>query len=481
MASRSRSRSGAKIVGGMLPLLLIVACASQLPSGVDPGPPRTASNPPEEDFAASGDPLASDSLTFEDIAGRLEPGIELSDAPWDPWNDLSATWSEIFSPESRAIPSQPYIARNFEAVKFSQTASGGAGTLGLIDPTAFCTDRSSECIGSDDSGGVGTGHGHRMALNALHEYPDAGVQAISYEAFFVPFLGEVDGRYQAMSSQLGIDALTNSRLYAISSFALQESDRAKVMVVASGRRWEFNDTDGLWNGLPFGDLEENREIAASQGPAFLRGYEWLMRGEDSITVDTADYGEWTINRASYEWAQWWGENASSHNTLLVSSNQNYFADESGNMVDCFPNSGGLTPDLDQLCGITDTTIAVTGEGLANTLFVCAFDPSQSAVVGNHSGPFAENTIYASGAVYGDTTSCSQATPIVGAIAQKVIDANPSLDAAQVKQILLESADRRAAYRTISVTGGVSNNVAESVRIVNSQRAVQCAQSLECLR
>ncbi|MDA8550230.1 hypothetical protein N9K76_04790, partial [Aquiluna sp.] len=38
----------------------------------------------------SADPLASDFLTFEDIAGNLEPGIELSNAPWDPWNDLSA-------------------------------------------------------------------------------------------------------------------------------------------------------------------------------------------------------------------------------------------------------------------------------------------------------------------------------------------------------------------------------------------------------
>lgn len=465
----------------VLPLFMIVGCVPQQPPAEDPGPPLTASNPPEENFAAPGDPLASDFLTFKDIVGNLEPGIELSNAPWDPWNDLSATWSEIFSAESRAIPSQPYIARNFEAVTFSRTASGGAGTLGLIDPTTFCADQSSECIGSDDSGGFGVGHGHRMALNALHEYPNVGVQAISFEAFFLPFIGEVDGRYQAMSAQLGIDALTNPRLFAITSFALQESDRAKVMVVASNRRWEFNDTDGLWNGFPFGDLEENREIATAQGPAFLAGYEWIMSGEEPITVDTANNGKWTLNRASYEWAQWWEENADTHNTLLVSSNQNYFVDESGNMVDCFPDSGGLTPDLDHLCGITDTAIAVTGEGLANTLFVCAFDPSQSAVIGNHSGPFVENTIYASGAVYGDTTSCSQATPIVGAIAQKVIDANPSLSAAQVKQILLESADRRTAYRSTSVTGGVTNRVAESVRIVNSQRAVQCAQSLACLR
>ena len=468
--------------GIVLPLLVLAGCGSSEPQGFDPGPPPMEDQPPAEDPYATGDPLSAESLTFEDIAGGLEPGIELSNEPWDPWNDISLTWSEIFSADSRAIPSHPYLAQNFEATTFSHSASDGASTLGLIDPTAFCADQSSECIGSDDSGGVGTGHGHRMALNALHQYPEAGVEAVSYEAYFLPFLGEVDGRYQSMSAQLGIDALTNARLFAITSFALQESDRAKVMAVASNQRWEFNDTDGLWNGYPFGDREEDRAVAASQGPAFLKGYEWLIRGQESIRVETPNYGPWTVNRASYEWAQWWEDNADSHNTLLVSSNNNYFSDESGNMVDCFPASGGLTPDLDPLCGVTDTAMAVSGRGLANTLFVCGFDPGQSTVVGNHSGPWAENTIYASGAVYGDTKSCSQTVPIVAAVALEVADTNTTLSASQVKEVLLASADQRNAYRTVRVTAeGTSVRVSEVVPVLNAAAAVRCAENLECLR
>lgn len=469
-------------------VLIAAGCAEPEVIATDPGPPVEANipsiqdvNPPVSEPDAVGDPRALETLEFEDITRGLEPGIELSNEAWDPWNNIALTWTEIFSSESRSIPSHPYIARNFEATKFYQPPAGQTGTLGLIDPTPFCADKSSECIGSDDADGSGTGHGHRMALNALHQYPGAGVQALSHEAFFLPFLGEVDGRYQAMSNQLGVDNLTNSRLFAISSFALQDSDRAKVMAVASNRRWEFNDTDGLWNGSPFGQNEEDLRIATSQGPAFLKGYEWILSGEDSIRVETPDHGPWTLNQASYEWAQWWEENAGIHNTLLVSSNSNYQADQRGDMIDCFPESGGLTPDLDQLCGVTDTAIAVSGKGLANTLFVCAYDPSQSTVIGNHSGPFAENTIYASGAAYGDTKSCSQATPIVAAVALEVADTNTDLSAAQLKKVLMASADQKRVARTVSVSAeGVSRQVTEVVPVLNRSAALRCARNLECI-
>jgi hypothetical protein len=463
-------------------LTLLIGCVPEDQNLGDPGPPiQEGPSSVTEKQSVDENPLSKESLSFEDIVAGLEPGIELSNDPWDPWNDISATWGEIFSPNSRTIYSHPYLAQSFEATLYSRDSQNGAGTLGLIDPTSFCLDSESSCVGAADQGGVGTGHGQRMALNAIHEYPQIGIEAISQEAYFVPLFGEVDGRYQAMSSQLGIDGLTNPILYAISAFALTESEKAKVVVAATSRRWEFNDTDGLWNGYPFGDTVENRENAQSQGPAWVNGYEWLLQGDEEIQVETDRFGTWSLNRSSYEWAQWWEANQETLDTLLIKSNQNNLLDDSGSAVDCFPASGGLTPDLDQICGMTDTAMAVTGVGMETVLFVCAFDPKYSSVVGLHSGPFLENTVYASGAIYGDTKSCSQATPIVGAIAQKVIDVNPALTAAQVKQILIESADRRTAYRTMSVSGGVSTNVSETVRIVNSQRAVQCARSLACIQ
>lgn len=463
-------------------LMGLLGCISENPSPGDPGPPTQEGSPGfSEERRGDESPLSKETLSFEDILAGLEPGVELSDDPWDPWNDITATWGEIFSPSSRTIYSHPYLAQSFEATLFSREAQNGAGTLGLIDPTSFCIDSQSSCVGASDAGGVGMGHGQRMALNAIHEYSQIGIEAVSHEAYFLPLFGEVDGRYQAMASQLGIDGLTNPLLYAISAYAMTESEGAKVVVAATNRRWEFNDTDGLWNGYPFGDVDENRDIAESQGPAWVKGYEWLLRGDEEIQVETDRFGTWSLNRSSYEWAQWWEANQETLNTLLIKSNQNDLLDDSGSAVDCFPASGGLTPDLDQTCGVTDTAMAVTGVGMETVLFVCAFNPTNSSVVGLHSGPFLENTVYASGAIYGDTKSCSQATPIVGAVAQKVIDVNPALTAAQVKQILIESADKRTAYRTMSVAGGVSNNVSETVRIVNSQSAVQCARSLDCIQ
>jgi len=470
-------------VGVLIALTFLAGgCTGMSPEGVDPGPPpQEGPIPSVEEPFDGGDPRSKESLSFEDLVAGLEPGIELSNDPWDPWNDLGSTWAEIFAPNSRTVPSHPYIAQGFEATSYAKLADSGSGTIGLVDPTSFCLDANSDCVGASDLGGAGTGHGQRMALNAINEYPGIGVQAVSMDAHFLPLFGEVDGRYQKMSSQLGVTALTNPILYAISAFALQDSDRAKVMTAATNQRWEFNDTDGLWNGYPFGDSPEQRELVASQGPAWLTGYEWLLKADDEIVVQTAEYGPWTLNRSSYEWAQWWENNQETLNTLLIKSNNNSYADEAGDLVDCFPSSGGMTDDFDPLCGVTDTAMAVTGIGMDSTLFVCAFNPSFSTVVGNHSGPFLEHTIYASGAKYGDTSSCSQATPVVAAIAQKVIDANPSLTAQEVKQVLLRSSVSQSAFRATGFTeSGTTIQVTETVLIANSRQAVECARSLECL-
>ena len=453
----------------------LVGCtAPSGPPAPPPGPaPAPAPAPPPSD-EQTADP---ETLSLEELRQGLEPGISLSDDPWDPWNDISLTWAEIFSDQSRTMPAHPYFARGLEATRFVKKPSGDAGTIGLVDPTSYCPDNAMTCPG-DDAGGNGGGHGHRMALNALEVYPDAGVEALTSDVYFIPLFGEVDGRYQDMGAQLGVDNLTNSLLFAYSAFALQPSDRAKVLVAATNQRWEFNDTDGLWNGYPFGDTPEAREIAQSQGPAWEAGYDWLQRGEEETIVDT-DYGPWAVNAASLEWAKWWEANQADVNTLLIKSNNNSFVDEQGVMVDCFPDTGGLTPDFDPLCGVTDTAMAVTGIGLDTTVFVCHYDPSANLAIGNHSGPFLDNTLYASGAVYGDTKSCSQSTPIVGAVAQRVIDTNPSLSAAEVKDVLMESARKVRAQRSLTIEP--NTYATETVRVLDSAAAVACAVDLGCLR
>lgn len=481
LLTMSKSRGNVKRASVLAAVLVVGGCVSDGPVGIDPGPPAQQSPAPGvEAQLGDGNPLNKERLTFEDLTAGLEEGIELSNDPWDPWNDLSATWEELFSPNSRTLPSQPYIARNAEATKFVKSADNGAGTIGLVDPTEFCLDQSSACLGTSDLGGPGRGHGHRMALNAIHVYPEIGVEAVSIDAYFMPLFGEVDGRYQAMSDQLGVDGLTNTILYSVSAFALKESDQAKVVAKATNQRWEFNDTDGLWNGYPFGEaLEaENRAVAESQGPAWLAGFDWMARGFEETVVET-EYGPWTVNRSSYEWSQWWENNQESLNTLLVSSNNNNYVGESGELVDCFPASGGISDDYDPLCGVTDTVMAVTGLGMDSTLFVAGFNERSQYLNGNHSGPFLEHTIYAYGAQYGDVRSNSMTTPLVAAMAQRVIDTNPSLSAPQVKQVLLRSADLRTGYRVLGDPN--SAPIAETVRVANAASAVECARTLRCLK
>lgn len=457
----------------LLPFVLI-GCAptSQAP---DLPPPPIQSDETEplglEEVAPSGE-----TLTLEQLREGLEPGIVLTNDPWDPWNDISLTWAEIFSEESRIHPAQPYVARNMSATTFQQQPAGLAGTIGLVDPTSFCANDAKVCNG-EDAGGNGAGHGHRMALNVLEAYPEAGVQAVTTDAYFVPLFGEVDGRYQRMGAQLGVDYLSNPILLAFSAFALQSSDRAKVLVAATNRRWEFNDTDGLWNGYPYGDTQEAREVAKSQGPAWEAGYEWLLRGDDESVVDT-EYGPWAISTSSLAWAEWWSDNQDRTNTLLVKTNSNYFSDDQGVMVDCFPQTGGLTADFDPICGVTDTAMAVTGVGLETVLFVCHYDPAQNLAVGNHSGPFAENTIYAYGAVHGDTKSCSQTAPIVGAAAQQIADTNPSLTAAEIKVVLMETASQVAAKRLLRVEPNTYST--NTIRVLDVDAAISCARDLNCL-
>ena len=453
----------------------LAGCGATVEDTQAPPPPPPVNAPPPS--ASNENDELIQSLTLEDIRRGLEPGISLSDDPWDPWNDISLTWREIFSEQSRTMPAHPYLARGLEATKFKKAPGDAAGVLGLVDPTSFCADDTMTCRG-EDAGGNGGGHGHRMALNALEAYPEAGIEALNPDTYFVPLFGEVDGRYPDMANQLGVEYLANPLLFAYSAFALQPSDKAKILVVAANQRWEFNDSDGLWNGEPFGERPEDREVAKSQGPPWEAGYDWLLNSYEETVVDT-EYGPWTVNSTSLGWAQWWASNQDELNTLLIKSNNNSFADEQGVTVDCFPDSGGLTPDFDALCGVTDTAMAVTGLGLETTLFVCHYDPSANVVAGNHSGPFFDNTIYANGAVHGDTKSCSQSTPIVGAAAQRVVDTNPSLSAAEVKQVLVKSARKVRAKRSLTINP--DTYATESVRVLDSAAAVRCAVDLECLR
>ena len=418
--------------------------------------------------------------TFEKILARMEPGRVITNDPWDPWNDLAGSWAEIFADGSKSTIGNPYLADFIESATWEKNPDGDAGTVGLIDPTSFCVDTESDCVLSNDVYGddsVPSGHGQRMAKNAVNAYPSVGVQAVMNDAWFIPLGGEVDGRYQSLAAQIGVENLTNSTLYGVSAFALQPSDRAKVVAKATNERWEFNDTDGLWNGYPFGDLPESRAIAEAQGPAALAGYEWLIKGQETIQVQTEQYGTWSLKRTSYEWAKWWEQNQKSLNTLLVASNANHFALESGAMLDCM-SSDGLAPDMQQLCGNTDTAMAVTGIGMDTVIFVCRYNDDFGSVTGNHTGPFLENTLYASGAVYGDVRSCSQATPIVAAAAQQVADTNHSLSAAQVKQVLMGSADLKRVERQIHINGKASF---ETVRVLNPTQAVACARTLDCLK
>ena len=458
--------------------LVLTACSSgneALPAEI-PMPPTFEH---EADLGMGQESLFDgEADTFEKILARMEPGRVITNDPWDPWNNLAGSWTEIFADESRSSLANPYTADYIERAIWEKAPDSTAGTIGLVDPMSFCVDVESNCETSNNPHGDGSlpsGHGQRMAKNAVHAYPEVGVQALMTDAWFTPLLGEVDGRYQNMAAQIGVENLSNPILYAVSAFAMEPSDRAKIVAKATNERWEFNDTDGLWNGYPFGDLPESRAIAEAQGPATLAGYEWLLKGQEVVQVETEKYGTWSVKRTSYDWAKWWQENQDSLNTLIVSSNANHFGLESGELLDCM-SADGLAPDMEQLCGNTDTAMAVTGVGMDTVIFVCRYNDDYESVTGNHTGPFLENTIYASGAVYGDVRSCSQATPVVAAAAQQVADANHSLSAAQIKQVLMGSADRKRVERQVHRNRSAS----ETVRVLNVAKAVACARTLDCL-
>ena len=102
------------------------------------------------------------------------------------------------------------------------------------------------------------------------------------------------------------------------------------------------------------------------------------------------------------------------------------------------------------------------------------------VIGFPGKYYEDHIVYVRGNPIDSSTSFS--TPIVAALAAKVVDTNPELKAEDVKKVIMNSSDIEEMSRFINFNEDTGTSTYEKVdvRIVNWDSAIACATSLSCL-
>ena len=362
-------------------------------------------------------------------------------------------WPAVFG--ETLLPGDSSINEN-RIPKFEVSPNEGFSTVGVFDDDL-----------RDDNGNGRCGHG-KCIVDILEEfYPGVGVQAISYE----DYLWDRDAYLYNLSALYRTDIFLNNEGFktrgwtgaylAMGSFFSQSNDgKAKIFTTSSsigtGFSEEFLNADYVEN--EFGEI--NRDV-------------W--RYYDSLA------GQRPFESSMYEFAQYLEANKDTFNGLVVGSVENTTFDINGDIVNCFdPNPDPQLYDYGWVpeCGVMEDVVFLTGNFATNWLLVgWAGDYD---VIG-FPGKFYENHIvYVRGNPLDSSTSFS--TPIVAALAANIVDSNPKLNAQEVKQIIINTADKENMSRATNYYEDTGETIFETVivPIVNSESALRCAVSLDCL-
>ena len=319
----------------------------------------------------------------------------------------------------------------------------------------------------DDNGYSRCGHGKCLVDIISQFYPGVGVQAISSEDYLFDgdaYLANLSPFYRedTLLEYEGFTTrgLAGSYLTMISFFSQPNEGKAKIYTTSSsvGSNYTKDSIIAEYGEDENGIIERN-----------------VWRFYDSLS------GERPFDSSMYEVATFLEVNKDIFNGLVVGSVENTVTDANGDVVECFdPNPNphlyeyGWTPE----CGVMEDVVFLTGKFASNWLLVgWAGDYD---VIGFPGKYYEDHIVYVRGNPIDSSTSFS--TPIVAALAAKVVDTNPELKAEDVKKVIMNSSDIEEMSRFINFNEDTGTSTYEKVdvRIVNWDSAIACATSLSCL-
>ena len=163
-----------------------------------------------------------------------------------------------------------------------------------------------------------------------------------------------------------------------------------------------------------------------------------------------------------------------HDTLVISSLENFTGELTGNGFETRPvYCDEFDPEFFiPLCGALDDYIAHTGVGMEKTIFVGGIDRfgyAQAAI--RPDGVFAPNTIY----VESPDGSTSHATPVLAAYAANLAHANPTWSASELRSELMRIASPEQVDHIVGTSA--RGSVVTEQRVVN---VIRPAMAPACL-
>ena len=319
----------------------------------------------------------------------------------------------------------------------------------------------------DDNGYSRCGHGKCIVDIISQFYPGVGVQAISTEDYLMDgdaYLANLSAYYRedTLLENEGFitRGLAGNYLTMVSFFSQPNTGKAKIYTTSSSI------------GSNYTNESITAEYTEDENGVLQRN---VWRFYDSLA------GERPFDSSMYEVASYLENNKQSLNGLVVGSVENTVTDANGDVVECFdpipdPNlyEYGWTPE----CGSMEDVVFLTGNFASNWLLVgWAGDYD---VIGFPGKYYEDHIVYVRGNPIDSSTSFS--TPIVAALAAKVVDTNPELRAEEVKKVIINSADIEEMSRFLNFNEDTGESTYEKVKvpIVNWDSALSCATSLSCL-
>ena len=362
-------------------------------------------------------------------------------------------WPSVF--DDSLPPSDRSINQN-KIAKFEIKPQEGFSTVAVFDGDF-----------RDDNGYGRCGHGKCIVDIINQFYPGVGIQAISPEDYLWDgdsYLANLPSYYRedVLLKNEGFETrgLASPYLTMISFFNQPNNGKAKIYTTSTsiGSSYTEENLNADYVENEYGEI--NRDV-------------WKI-------YNSLD-GNRPFDAGMYEVAQYLEDNKEALNGLVVGSVENTVFDENGDIVECYdPNPDpslyeyGWTPE----CGGMEDVIFLTGKFSSNWLLVgWAGDYD---VIGFPGKYYEDHMVYVRGNPLDSSTSFS--TPIVAALAAKIVDTNPELKAEDVKKIILNSADREDMWRSVKFDNDTYATTVEAfeVSIVNWDSAISCATSLSCL-
>ena len=369
----------------------------------------------------------------------------------------------------------PYEANINDVVPFiNQENVDGKSIIGVSDGLL-----------ENDNGFGRCAHGKCLVDIINMFYPEASIQALNPYIYFgtsndlmqaeqelcIDYLYKLDFIYEMNDGLNTLNSRSDETQHmTMISFMHQNHDgKAKVYTTSTSSAKALS-KENLNTGYGFDAINECRRLRTS----------WK-------TFETRA-GKMILEESNYDLTLYLENNKEDLNTLVVTSLENNFETPDGTNDVCFeddPYSNWewkmreiWTPQ----CGAFSDTVFKTGNFESHWLMVGnsqlpEFNQVNSTIPGKY---YEDSTVFVGGNPIDASTSFS--TPIVAALAAKIIDTNSSLTAAEVKKIIINSADVTITKIFDYYDTELSQTIYKDyeAKIVNSDAALLCAVSLDCL-